>query len=72
MFSELSGRSVCHTVCLTFLMLAAELSELAKKFRGHSLKTQPQTSFDLTNGPSKHFQRSLNLFQRLMGGMELH
>ena len=66
--------TICHTeVCLTFSRLAAKLSELSKKFRGHSFKIQPQMSFDLNglkNGPSKHFEsslKSMHLFQRLMG-----
>ena len=39
--------TVCHTeVSLTFLRLAAKLSEMITKFQGHSLKIQPRLSFD--------------------------
>ena len=44
---------------------------------GRSLKIQPRLSFDLIgleNGPTLHFKNSLksmHLFQRLMGGMNL-
>jgi hypothetical protein len=68
--------TVCHTkVCLTFLRLAAILSEMIAKFGGRSLKIQPQSSFDLNglkNGPRKYFEDSLKsfqIFQILMGGM---
>jgi hypothetical protein len=56
-------------------MLAAILSELAKKCRGCNLKIQHQTSFDLNglkNGVSKIFKctlQSMQVFQILMGGM---
>ena len=68
--------TVCHTeVCLTFLRLAAKLSEMIAKFRGHSLKIQPRSSFDLNglnNSTRKYFENSLKsfqIFQILIGGM---
>jgi hypothetical protein len=68
--------TVCHTeVCLAFSRLAAKLSEIITKFHGRSLKTQHQSSFDLNglkNGPFLYFKNSLKfmqMFQRLMGGM---
>ena len=66
--------TICHTeVCLTFLRLAVKLSELFNKFQGHSLKIQPQKSFNLnglTNGPSKHFE--INAFvPKVDGSYEL-
>ena len=52
--------TVCHTeVCLTFSRLAAKLSEMITKFQGRSLKIQHRLSFDLKNGPTKHFENSL-------------
>ena len=62
-------------VYLTFSRLAAERSELAKKFRGRNLKIQHQMSYDhngLKNGATKNFENSLKsmqIFQILMGGM---
>ena len=62
-------------VYLTFSRLAAEPSELAKKFRGRNLKIQHWTSYDhngLKNGATKSFENSLKsmqIFQILMGGM---
>jgi hypothetical protein len=68
--------TVCHTeVCLTISRLAAKLSGMIAKFRGHSLKIQHRLSFDLNglkNGTTLHFKNSLKLiylFQRLMGAM---
>ena len=70
--------TICHTeVCLTFSRLAAKLSEMIAKFRGHSLKIQPRSSFDLNglnNSTRKYFENSLKSFQILkilMGGMNL-
>ena len=57
------------------LRLAVILSELAKTFRGHNLKIQHWTSFDLNglkNGATKNLENSLKsmqIFQILMGGM---
>jgi hypothetical protein len=69
--------TVCHTeVCLTFLRLAAKLSEMIAKYRGRSLKIQHPSSFDLNgpeNGTRKYFEnslKSLHLFQRLLGAMK--
>ena len=57
------GQVVCNTeVCLTFLRLAAKLSEMIAKFRGRSLKIQHRSYFDLNglkNGPSLHFKNSI-------------
>ena len=42
--------------------LAADFSDLPKKFWGRNLKIQPQTSFDLNNlknGATKYFENSL-------------
>ena len=70
--------TVCHTeVCLTFSRLAAKISEIFTNFRGCNLKIQHQTSFDLNglkNGSTKRFENSLKsmqIFQILMGGMNL-
>jgi hypothetical protein len=60
-----------------FLRLAAKLSEVISKFRGRSLKIQHRLSFDLNglkNGTHKYFEnglKSMQIFQRLMGGMNL-
>ena len=68
--------TVCHTeVCITFLRLAAELSELAKKIMKLQPQVQPRTSFDpngLKNSPFKHFEsslKSMHLSQKFMRGM---
>ena len=70
--------TICHTeVCLTFLRLGAKLSGTIAKFKGCSLKIQHRLSLelnDLENGPSLHFENSLksmHLFQRLIGGINL-
>ena len=47
--------------CLTFLRLAAKLSEIITKFQGCSLKIQPRSSFDLNglkNSTAKHFENT--------------
>jgi hypothetical protein len=55
--------------------MEAKLSEMIAKFRGHSLKIQPPSSFDLNDlksGTPKYFEnslKSLQIFQILMGGM---
>ena len=68
--------TICHTeVGLTFLRMEAKLSEMIAKFRGHSLKIQPPSSFDLNDlksGTPKYFEnslKSLQIFQILMVGM---
>ena len=69
-------KTVYHKkICLTFLSLAAKLSEITTKFQGCSLKIEHWSSFDLNglkNGPSLHFKKypQINaLCQRLMGAM---
>ena len=54
--------TICHTeVCLTFSMLAAKLSKMIAKFRGCSLKIQPQMASK--PGMHKYFENNLKLFQ---------
>ena len=60
---------------MTFLRLAAKLSEMITNFQGCNLKIQNRTSFDLNglkSGLTKFFEKSIKSmqsFQILMGGM---
>ena len=50
--------TICHTeACITFSRLAAKLSGLAKKFRGRSLKIQPQPNISLMVRINNRFLR---------------
>ena len=60
---------ICHTeVCLTFLRLAAKLSEMITNVWGPNLKIQRPKRLSASTAPAKYFKnciKSLNFFQGL-------